>query len=199
MGRPSEARERVIEAAGELFHERGYHAVGVSEICGRAEVQKGSFYHFFASKQKLALAVIERYLETAEEAAAEVLAGDGAPLDRLERYFTALHERQVGQCAGGARVLGCPLGNLALELATWDEELREALRRGFDRQVADLEAVLREARRAGEIGADVDIGAAARALVALLEGHLLFAKLRNDAAPLAGLAPVARRVLGLSA
>jgi TetR/AcrR family transcriptional repressor of nem operon len=189
----------MIEAAGQLFHERGYHAVGVSEICSRAEVQKGSFYHVFASKQKLALAVIQRYLETAGEAAAIGLAGEGSPLDRLERYFASLHERQVGQCADGARVLGCPLGNLALELATWDEELREALRRGFDRQVADLELVLREARRAGEIEADVDIGAAARALVALLEGHLLFAKLSNDAAPLADLAPAARRVLGLSA
>ena len=59
MGRHSDARERLIEAAGELWHTRSYADVGVSEICDHAGVQKGSFYHFFSSKRDLALAVID--------------------------------------------------------------------------------------------------------------------------------------------
>jgi TetR/AcrR family transcriptional regulator, transcriptional repressor for nem operon len=54
MGRTSEARERLIGTAGDLWHRRSYTDVGVSEICETAGVQKGSFYHFFPSKQDLA-------------------------------------------------------------------------------------------------------------------------------------------------
>lgn len=188
----------MIEAACELFHERGYHAVGVSEICSRAGVQKGSFYHFFPSKQALALAVVEAYVAAAEEGAAELAGGAGSPLERLDAYFASIYEAQACECDAGARVLGCPLGNLALELATWDEELRTALSRSFDRQIALFEGVLQEAREAGQVARDLDAAAAAQALVALLEGHLLFAKLRNDAAPLAELGPAVRRALGVS-
>ena len=59
MGRQSDARDRLVRSAGELWHQRSYADVGVSEICEHAEVQKGSFYHFFSSKRELALAVID--------------------------------------------------------------------------------------------------------------------------------------------
>ena len=68
MGRTSDARERLIEAAGDLWHRRSYTDVGVGEICAEAGVQKGSFYHFFPSKQDLALAVIDDRWEHGDRA-----------------------------------------------------------------------------------------------------------------------------------
>ncbi|HCU50381.1 MAG TPA: TetR family transcriptional regulator, partial [Micromonosporaceae bacterium] len=47
MGRSSTARERILAAACELMLSRGYGSIGVAEICARADVKKGSFYHFF--------------------------------------------------------------------------------------------------------------------------------------------------------
>ena len=61
MGRTSDARERLVAAATELFSERAYGAVGIAEIASRAGVQKGSFYYFFSSKEALALAVIDQH------------------------------------------------------------------------------------------------------------------------------------------
>jgi TetR/AcrR family transcriptional repressor of nem operon len=199
MGRRSDARERITAAAAALFHESGYHAVGVSEICARAGLQKGSFYHFFESKRRLALAVVDAHASAVGKELAGLENGAGPALGRLREFFESIHRRQVDECACGARVLGCPLGNLALELATYDEELRQALLNGLVRQVTALERLLRQAVAEGELSAAVDPAAAARALVALLEGQLLFAKLRNDAAPLADLAPAIDRILGLSA
>lgn len=67
MGRTSDARERILEAAIELIYARSYSAVGVQAICERAGVQKGSFYHFFPSKRELTLAAVDRLAEQLRE------------------------------------------------------------------------------------------------------------------------------------
>ena len=53
MGRTSDARERLIATAIELIRARSYESVGVDALCNHAQVKKGSFYHFFPSKQDL--------------------------------------------------------------------------------------------------------------------------------------------------
>ncbi|HTO08336.1 MAG TPA: helix-turn-helix domain-containing protein, partial [Myxococcota bacterium] len=67
MGRTSDARERLIDEASRLFHARSYESVGVQELCDAAEVNKGSFYHFFPSKEDLAAAVIDAQWEATRE------------------------------------------------------------------------------------------------------------------------------------
>lgn len=195
MGRKSHAREDLIEAAATLFHQGGYHAVGVSEICRRAGVQKGSFYHFFDSKQGLALAVIEAYVDSWRESLLDLQTGEGPPLERLERYLRNFQDLHDCRCQESGTMLGCPMGNLALELATHDEVLREALRDGFELTLTAFERVLREARDRGELAEELDPTEAAQALLALIEGKLMFAKLRNDARPLSHLPDQAFRLL----
>ena len=63
MGRTSDAREKILSAAQSLIELRGYSALGVAEICKAADVPKGSFYYFFESKEALALAVIDVFLQ----------------------------------------------------------------------------------------------------------------------------------------
>jgi AcrR family transcriptional regulator len=58
---PAERRQLVLEAAGELFGERGYDAVTLDEIAARAQVTKPVLYRHFASKQALYLALLERH------------------------------------------------------------------------------------------------------------------------------------------
>ena len=88
MGRTSDARERLIGAAGDLWHRRSYTDVGVSEICETAGVQKGSFYHFFPSKQDLALAVIDdRWQELGAGRLQALMTSDLAPLERLRQFI----------------------------------------------------------------------------------------------------------------
>src|SRR5262245_51044563 len=118
MGRTSTARERLLDAACELMQARSYGTVGVAEVCARADVRKGSFYHFFPSKQALTLAAIDTHWGRQREDWVGVLgARRRDPLRRLERLFTVTADTQRAALAATGSLPGCPLANLALELS----------------------------------------------------------------------------------
>lgn len=65
--RGEETRSRILEAAVTAFAKQGYDATGVAEICRRADVSKGAFYHHFSSKQALFLELLDRWLAGLDE------------------------------------------------------------------------------------------------------------------------------------
>ncbi|MCF3963659.1 TetR/AcrR family transcriptional regulator [Streptomyces fuscigenes] len=185
MGRTSDARDKILAAAEKLFEERGYSALGVAEICSAAGVPKGSFYYFFDSKQALALTVIDEHWQVQRRDWKRLLDADLPPLRRLHDLFVATEAVQrVGQGPHGS-VTGCLFGNLTLELSTRHEDVRVRLQEIFDEQIAMIETVVAEARARGEAPKVTDTHAAARSIVAQLEGQVLFAKLLNDPAQVA--------------
>lgn len=161
------------------MHERGYTAVGVSELCEAAGVKKGSFYYFFPSKVDLALAVIDRHSATSEAAMDQLASGDGPPLERLAGYAESIRESQVELHESCGQVLGCPIGNLGLEMSTQEPAMRERLRQVFDRNVESFDAVLGEAVDRGDL-ASLDTHRAACSILALIEGSVMLAKMKND-------------------
>jgi TetR/AcrR family transcriptional repressor of nem operon len=195
MERTSDTRERLIEAAAALWHARSYADVGVSEICAVADVRKGSFYHFFSSKQDLAVAVIDRHWREAYEAVVmPAMARGETPLEQI-RQLTIGIAGEVGRLTGELGVVpGCPFGNLAGELSTIDGAVRERLEQLFDSQHQVLEALLDDAVAAGELSEGTDTGEASRAMVAYIEGVLLLSKNANDASIAQRLLPLALRL-----
>ena len=177
MGRTSDARERLIEEASKLFHTRSYEGVGVQELCDAAGINKGSFYHFFKSKDELAAAVIDTYWTAVrDELLTPTLADDLAPLARIERFFERMAKDQRAARRETGSTPGCPLANLTGELCGHEPKLRRKLARVFDGMRDALEATLRDAVAAGELPRGTDTARAAEALVALAEGaHLLSA------------------------
>ncbi|MEV6371911.1 TetR/AcrR family transcriptional regulator [Micromonospora musae] len=187
MGRTSDARNKILEAAATLIEQRGYSALGVAEICATAGVPKGSFYYFFESKQALALTVIDEHWTAQRRQWVELLSSDRDPLRRLRDLFEATEEVQrAGQQKAGL-VTGCLFGNLALELSTQAEEIRSRLQEIFDAQIDLIEQVVVEAKERGQAAAAVDARDAARSIVAQIEGRALLAKLLNDPAQLEAL------------
>ena len=180
MTQVHDTRQRLLDTAEKLFYARSYEDVGVQEICREAGVKKGSFYHFFPSKRDLTLAILEvswkRYRETM---LAQVFARDIPPLKRIERLLDSQyrHHKAVKEATG--QVMGCPYGNLAGEMSTQDEVIRERLKRIFRDLEAPIEEVLDEAMAAGDL-AELDSRATAGAMVAYLEGLTLMAKTWND-------------------
>ena len=199
VGRTSDAEQRLLDAATDLMGRRGYGAAGVAEICRSADVQKGSFYHYFDSKQALTVALITAHWEEQRADWRRLLLGAGPALVRLERLMQAQVEAQRDGQARRGRVYGCLLGNLAIELSNQDEAVTAHLARVFDEQVALVLATLVEAAAEGAVAADVAVEQTARAVVAQLEGLVLFAKLANDPSVLDGLWPQVRRLLGIDA
>ncbi len=194
MGRTSDAKERLIQSGMELLQAGGYAQAGVQEICERAGVRKGSFYHFFPTKSHLGLAVVERFQRYASEVLDQALATDLPPPERIERLFLMVARIQERFHAEEGVVKGCPFGNLALEMSTRDEGLRLALARIIRETIARLEAAIQPDMPPDASGRPV-VRERAETLFALLEGALLIAKAENDPAIIRRMAPVARRMV----
>ena len=180
MERTIDTRQRIISAAQELIYTRSYNEVGVQEICDRAAVKKGSFYHFFPSKRDLALAVLEQSQAVMHETIINrAFNEDIPPLARIERFFSLLHtlHTQVKQDTGF--VFGCPFGNLGCEMSTRDEEIRRKVDDILRAAETPFEKALAEAAANGDLPA-IDAAATAQAIFAYVEGIMVYAKTRND-------------------
>ena len=177
MGRTSDARERIVRAAARLFLTRSYHAVGVGELCDAAGVRKGSFYHYFASKTELAKAVIDVHAEAFWSQLAD--AEHATPAERLHAAADAIGAIQMGFQSRYGRAVGCPFGNLAAELATTDDDLREHVAAVLAQLEHRLAVVCREAGEHRLLRPGVTPDQLAQALLAQYQGMILLAKVRG--------------------
>jgi TetR/AcrR family transcriptional regulator, transcriptional repressor for nem operon len=181
MGRPSDAKKRLMEAAKDVIYAHGYEATSVDELCAAAGVTKSSFYHFFSSKQDLALASIEYHWQWFEETFLIPIFSDHLPPhERIVRFFDLMVERQLAQKLASGHMCGCPLGNLTLEMSTQDELIRRRIERFFAEWLRYFERTLCEAKEQGTVSATLDTAVAAQASLAYFEGVILLAKGRND-------------------
>ncbi|MCP3665331.1 MAG: TetR/AcrR family transcriptional regulator [Gammaproteobacteria bacterium] len=176
----SDTKHRILTTARELFHSRSYADVGIKEICDIAKVQKGSFYHFFPSKQDLVMAVIDDMAEDwAHGFVAEAFDQNLPPMERLDYMVDAAYYWQKAAKDLEGRMPGCLFGNLALEISTRDEVVRARINAVFDKASTRFHDTLNEAVETGAIP-PLNTKATASAMLAYLEGIILLAKSRND-------------------
>lgn len=195
MGRTSDAKQRLLDSGRELIHQRGYTAVGVSELCAAAGVKKGSFYHFFPSKLELALDVVDGYWQDSLPIYEALQDTSTPPLERLDAYAARVEQYHATLHQECGQVLGCPLGNLALEMSTQEPELQTRLQRHFTDTLGYLEDLIEQAIARGDIDS-VDVTATAVSMLGQVEGSILMAKMRNDTSLLRQLRLSLRRLLG---
>lgn len=170
------------------MHSRSYGAIGVAEICERAGVRKGSFYHFFDSKQALTVAALRATWAAERIRWVETLDLDPG-VSGLERLMAQQVDSQRDAQRIGGSVTGCLYGNLALETGAEEPALRDCLREIFDDQTEMVRGSLITAASTGDIPRERATPATARAVIAQLEGAVLFAKLYDDPATLDDLWP----------
>ena len=175
-----ETRDRIVRSAAKLFLTRSYQSVGVVDLCAVADVRKGSFYHFFPSKAALAKAVVDLHAGELERRLAE--RDDGGPAARLLAVADAVTVIQTGFERRFGRIVGCPFGNLAAELSTTDDELREHVAGVFARWEARLRQACREAAAAGVLRDGVEPGLLAHLILAQIQGLILLAKVAGTPA-----------------
>jgi len=160
-------RDRLLEAGAQAIAAKSFNGCGLAEILSLAGVPKGSFYHYFESKEDFGVALIEKesaeYFELLRE-----MFGDRkrSPLARLRAVFE--HGRDECLSKGPARQ--CLIPRLALETAQLSETVHSAVKCAYDQWTALLAGVFREAQAAGEIGRRHDPERLAKALVMLWEG-----------------------------
>lgn len=189
MKQATDTRQKILDTAATLFHTQSYSAVGIATICQQANVSKGSFFHFFPSKQDLGIAVLEQFREQINSTLiASAFSGQYPPLERILRFVDALYRFQKTQFEAHGYLPGCPFGNMIMEQATQDEHLRKKAE-GCIRSIANhIRSAVADAVQSGALPA-VDEMATADAMFAYLEGIQLLAKGRNDAELIRQLGP----------
>ncbi|MFV2195836.1 TetR/AcrR family transcriptional regulator [Nocardiopsis sp. LOL_012] len=198
MGRTSDARDRILDSSRRLMRTRGYTALGVAEICADAGVRKGSFYHFFDSKQALTLEMLESRWAEERRSLEAVLDRADTPLERLRNLVECLISAQRADYGEEGAIHGCVYGNLALELSGREPEVSARLVGVFDEQADMVARLVAEAREAGVVGEEREVHALARSVVAQIEGGVLLARVRNDPGLLDEVWPSVQRLLGIA-
>lgn len=177
----AETRERLLEHGAELFNSQGYNTTGINAIVQAAGVPKGSFYHYFASKQDFGLAVIDRFdAHYRNKLGAALDAPHTPPLDRLRRYL----ESGMREMIDADFCSGCLIGNLGQELAGRAPAFRRRLEQVFSGWAARFTACLDEARQRGDITSAATNRELAEFLLSGWEGALMRAKVTHSTAPL---------------
>ncbi len=171
-------REKLVEVAMELFAAQGYHATGLKQVLDRSEVNAGSLYYFFRTKEDLLLAVLDQYAELLHPIVmAPAWENVDDPIDRIFAVLGRYREwMQSAGCTGG-----CPIGNLALEVADARPAVREKIALNFTSWCKAIEACLDEA--ADRLPPELDRAALSRFVLTVMEGSIMQARAHKDLGP----------------
>jgi TetR/AcrR family transcriptional repressor of nem operon len=170
------ARDKLVTAAQGLMLTQGYQPTSVDEIIAKAGVSKGSFYHYFRSKEELGSAVAEQYLEQAVAALGQ---GRYQEIeDPIERGFAFVEHLESASTRLWTH--GCMLGSFAIDLAATHPEIATCLDQLMSRLEARMEPMLKPianacAQQDAPSGREL-----ANHLMAVIEGGIVMAKAHSD-------------------
>ncbi len=176
--RPSRTRDRLVEAARELFYDNGYEATGIKQILAKAGVNSGSLYYFFPAKEDLLIAVLEEYKKLLWPMVLDPVFNRTS--DSIDRIFGVLAGYREMLLATGCRQ-GCPIGNLALEMSEKSEAVRQAVAENFEGwRVAIRECLVQAGDR---LPADIDRDNLATFILTTMEGGVMQARAHRRIEP----------------
>jgi TetR/AcrR family transcriptional regulator, transcriptional repressor for nem operon len=164
-------RDRLIESARYLFWERGFAGTSMAELLAHAEVNSGSFYHFFDSKEALLRSVLEGYLQLLRPMVVDpAFASFEEPLGRILAILAGYRARIV---ATDCRY-GCPLGRLALEIDAENAPAHALIARNFAGWIDAIRECLEAMRPA--LPAETDLDALATYVLVVMEGGVMLSR-----------------------
>jgi TetR/AcrR family transcriptional regulator, transcriptional repressor for nem operon len=171
-----EARGRILEAATRLIRQQGFSATSVDDLCAAAGVTKGAFFHHFASKEALGVAVVEHWTEmTGALFAAHIYNSRSDPLDRVFAYLDlrrALLDQPIPD-------FSCVAGTTVQETFATYPAIRDA-GASVKSGMAHVQAHLAEALAAHPVSG-VTVESLARQFQIATQGGIVVAKALDDA------------------
>jgi len=191
----SNVRESILENGQRIMAGKGFSAVGLNEVLAAAQVPKGSFYHYFGSKEAFGEAILERYFECYLAELDTMLCSPGSTMaQRLMIYWQHWQETQsFSDCQGK-----CLAVKLGAEVADLSEAMRLALKRGTTRITTRLRAAIEAGVAEESLSVDGDPGRAAQSLYQLWLGASVLAKIARNTQPFEAATMATRQILHLS-
>jgi len=174
-------KQELLDAGMKIMQEKGYTNSGLQQVLDAVGVPKGSFYHYFDSKEDFALQIIDHYDCTYTDDVMSCLQDQSySPLQRLQNYCLAGREN----IASGKCTRGCLIGNLSQEMASQSEALRTKLDEVFIRWSQLFAVAIEEGQKSGEIDARFAPLELAELFLSAWEGALLRAKSTRSTLPI---------------
>lgn len=188
-------RQHILDTAKPIILGKGFVAVGLNEVLQAADVPKGSFYHYFKSKELFGEALIASYFEDYLVEVEQLLKANGeSAASRFIQYWngwlTSLADKDM-QCQ-------CLAVKLAGEVSDLSEAMRLALHQGTDRVIGRLAQCVEEGRTDGSLPTSLDAAVCAETLYEMWFGASLLTKLRRDPSALECAMRSTKQMLGLS-
>ena len=176
-------RDLILAKGAEVMTRRGYHGAGVQEIVQAAGVPKGSFYHYFASKEEFALQALQQVYGPRLQRYAQALENPAlSPRARIVGYYGELVEHFARQ---EKLEYHCFIGSLSFEMAELSPILGAEIDAILQRSADILQACLEQAQGAGELAADEECRSLASFITSAWQGALTRLKVSNNTSALA--------------
>ena len=172
----SPSKARLLDAAERLMLAKGFEATTVDEICEAAKLTKGSFFHYFDSKERLGRETLERFCASGQRLHASFCGSARDPLKRVYNYIDGAIRLSQDPALGQ----GCLLGSFAQELCESHPSIREACAKGFTEWGTAFGAELSRAKAKYAPRAAFSPRELAEHLIAILEGSLILGKAGRD-------------------
>jgi len=176
-----DVRQHILDTGKMIIVGKGFSAVGLAEILNAAKVPKGSFYHYFKSKEVFGEALLEDYFAGYTQRLQVLFSDKSMPAAaRLMTYWSRWQEAQECDDLTGK----CLVVKLSAEVADLSELMRNALKQGTDKLIAQLTACIAEGIQDGSLSTGLIPEQTALALYELWLGATLLTKLRRDSSAL---------------
>ena len=172
----SPTKERLLDAAERLMLARGYSATSVDEICEEAKLTKGSFFHYFTSKEALGKAALERFCASGAKLHAGFCGVEKDPLKRVYNYIDGAIKLSQDPSMSG----GCLLGTFAQELCDSSPQIRRACEQGFSAWKGQFAEEISAAKAKYAPKGDWSPVEVAEHLIAVMEGSMIMGKANRD-------------------
>jgi TetR/AcrR family transcriptional regulator, transcriptional repressor for nem operon len=179
MKKTCETKEKLLQVGFDLIWDSSYGSVSVDDICKRAKINKGSFYHFFPSKADLVVAAYEEHWKEKRPEMDRIFSPQVPPLERIHNFCQHVYEVQKEKAEKYGHVCGCPYASVGSEIATLDEKIRAKSEHLMNSGLKYVESTIADAIREGSVTVK-DPVAASQTLQSLLCGMLVEARVQND-------------------
>ncbi|WP_321837041.1 TetR/AcrR family transcriptional regulator [Pseudomonas kulmbachensis] len=179
MKKPTQdMRQHIIDVAKALMTHKGYTAVGLMEVLKAAGVPKGSFYHYFRSKEEFGQALLEEYFQEYIGRVDVVMAAQGTGAERLLGYLRYWAKTQAFDHPEEK----CLVVKLGAEVCDLSEDMRGVLEEGTALIIQRIKRCVQQGMADGSITSTQDAETLAESLYQLWLGASLLVKVRNTTA-----------------
>lgn len=190
----SETRDRILEAGAKAIVAKSFNGCGLNEILSAAGVPKGSFYHYFKSKEGFGVALVEKSVEEHTERVRAYVSDRTIPAtERVRGFFQYCRDWY----AENGPMRECLIAKIAMETAQLSEPVRAAVKCGYDQWSSFLAKAIREAQADGDLDHNADADLLADLLLNAWEGASIRMQIDRSVEPLNQFLDVALdRILG---